>query len=163
MSVERIGSDFSGATADGPRLQCAALCFRTHHGQAQVLLVTSRATGRWLLPKGWPIAGLDHPQSAAREAWEEAGVKGETGDTCLGHFSYLKAMASGAGVPCIVAVYPLRVDTIAARFRERAERRRKWFALEKAASLVQEPGARHLIAEFAANPLVQAASGAAKA
>lgn len=162
MSVEGNGSEFSGALANGARLQCAALCFRFQDGRAQVLLVTSRDTGRWLLPKGWPIAGLDHPQSAAQEAWEEAGVKGKTADICLGHFPYLKAMAGGAGVHCIVAVYPLHVEIIATRFRERAERRRKWFALEKAASLVQEPGAQQLIAEFAANPLLHAASGAHK-
>ena len=165
MSVEGQGSDFSGAIGEaaGSRLQCAALCFRVHHGQAQVLLVTSRDTGRWLLPKGWPIAGLDHPQSAAREAWEEAGVKGETQSQCLGQFSYLKLMSGGTGQPCIVMVYPLRVDTIAARFRERAQRRRKWFALEKAALLVQEPGAQQLIAAFARNPLAQPGTGAGKA
>lgn len=165
MSVEGNTPGFGGATtAPEVRMQCAALCFRQHRGQAQVLLVTSRDTGRWLLPKGWPIAGLDLAQSAAREAWEEAGVKGETLDLCLGHYSYLKTFANRAGQPCTVAVYPLRVESVAARFRERQQRRRRWFALETAATLVQEPEAQRLIADFAQNPLVLAAqAGATKA
>lgn len=164
MSIEGNSPGFDGATAAPEvRMQCAALCFRQHRGQTQVLLVTSRDTGRWLLPKGWPIAGLDLPQSAAREAGEEAGVKGETLNLCLGHYSYLKTFANRAGQPCTVAVYPLRVESIAARFRERQQRRRRWFALERAASLVQEPGAQRLIAEFAHNPLVLAQDRAAKA
>ncbi len=174
MSVNGKFPDFGGETdATDVRLQCAALCYRQHRGQAQVLLITSRDTGRWLLPKGWPIAGLDLPQSAAYEAWEEAGVKGEALDQCLGHYSYLKTFANRAGQPCTVAVYPLRVEIVAAAFRERQQRRRRWFALAKAAKLVQEPEAQRLIAEFADNPLVkppgkppgkrQVRTGAAKA
>ena len=166
MSVEGNFPGFGGvAEATGVWLQCAALCYRHHRGQAQVLLVTSRDTGRWLLPKGWPIAGLDPWQTAAREAWEEAGVKGETLVQCLGHYSYLKTFADRAGQPCIVAVYALRVVSIAARFREHQQRRRKWFALEKAAALVQEPQLQQLIADFIHHPLVTgtAKTGAAKA
>ena len=166
MSVKGNFPGFGGVTeATGTRLQCAALCYRHHRGQAQVLLVTSRDTGRWLLPKGWPVAGLDPSQSAAREAWEEAGVKGEALEQCLGHYSYLKTFADRAGQPCIVAVYPLRVEAVAAEFRERQQRRRRWFTLAKAATLVQEPEAQRLIAEFADNPLVRppVQTGAAKA
>lgn len=166
MSIEGNGPGFEGATgAAEVGSQCAALCFRQHRGQVQVLLVTSRDTGRWLLPKGWPIAGLDLAQSAAREAWEEAGVKGETLRECLGHYSYLKTFANRAGQPCTVAVYALRVETVAARFRESQQRRRRWFSLETAATLVQEPEARRLIADFARNPIVQAPvqTGVAKA
>ena len=54
--------------------QVAALCWRLRKGRAEVLLVTSRDTGRWVLPKGWPITGLSPQAAAAREAWEEAGV-----------------------------------------------------------------------------------------
>jgi len=170
MTVFGNRSDFSGAS-DGAtetgqpeiRLQVAALCFRVNRGKAEILLITSRDTGRWLLPKGWPVDGLDAPESAAREAWEEAGVKGETHEICLGHYAYLKTMPGTAGLPCRVAVYPLRVETIKDRFRERRQRQRKWFALVKAATLVQEPGAQLLIAAFADNPLLQAGSGGIKA
>jgi 8-oxo-dGTP pyrophosphatase MutT (NUDIX family) len=157
MSIEGNNPGFAGiAGPTEPAMQCAALCFRVRRGKTQVLLVTSRDTGRWLLPKGWPIAGLNPTQTAAREAWEEAGVKGAATEECLGHYSYLKTFADRAGQPCIVAVYPLRVALTADRFRESQQRRRKWFALEKAATLVQEPELQRLITDFARHPLVAA-------
>ena len=161
MSIEGNNPGFAGiAGPTEPAMQCAALCFRVRRGKTQVLLVTSRDTGRWLLPKGWPIAGLNPTETAAREAWEEAGVKGAVLDECLGHYSYLKTFADRAGQPCIVSVYPLRVELTADRFRESQQRRRKWFAVTKAATLVQEPELQRLIADFSLHPLV---SGAEKA
>ena len=59
------------------RHQVAALCWRMGQGGAvEILLVTSRDTGRWVIPKGWPMDGKSASAAAAREAWEEAGVKG---------------------------------------------------------------------------------------
>ena len=75
---DHTGMDGADATADptiDARTQYGALCWRMHRGKVEVLLITSRDTGRWVIPKGWPIDGLAPAQTAAREAWEEAGVE----------------------------------------------------------------------------------------
>lgn len=138
-----------GQTDGGTRTQVGALCWRMHRGHVQLLLITSRDTGRWVIPKGWPISGLTDAGAAAREAWEEAGVTGATSEDCLGVFSYDKRLSATRTVPCAVAVYGLRVAALARRFPERHERRRKWFALEKATRRVAEPELRSLMTTFA--------------
>lgn len=95
-----------------PKTQYGALPYRFHEdGTLQVLLVTSRRTRRWIIPKGWPIKGLPPAKSAAREAFEEAGVLGKVGSSALGKFSYRKLYeATNQSVECEVVVFPLRVD-----------------------------------------------------
>lgn len=137
------------AEGSTPRIQYAALCWRMHRGQVEVLLITSRDTGRWVIPKGWPMDGMDPADAAAREAWEEAGVTGETMPDALGFYSYDKVMKPGHSLPCAVAVYPLRVGELADKFPERKERRRKWFVAAKAARKVAEPELRELLAGLA--------------
>lgn len=68
----------------GARTQYGALCWRLKDGKPQVLLITSRRSGRWVLPKGWPMDGLSGPEAALTEAWEEAGVRGKVKPDCLG-------------------------------------------------------------------------------
>lgn len=132
-----------------PAVQYAALCYRKTKGKVDVLLVTSRDTGRWVLPKGWPIKGLEPPQAAAREAFEEAGIEGAVFDQCLGHFSYLKRLNTGEDLPCTVAVYALKTARQLNRFPEKGQRQRKWFRPQKAALCVQEPELQALLAAFA--------------
>jgi 8-oxo-dGTP pyrophosphatase MutT (NUDIX family) len=114
------------------------------------LLITSRDTGRWVIPKGWPIDGLGPDGSAAREAWEEAGVEGQIAGHSIGRYSYEKAPRPGGRasdrITCEVAVFPLRVARLADRFPERKQRQRKWFTLAKAATKVAEPELRQLFA-----------------
>ena len=114
-----------------------------------MLLVTSRDTGRWIIPKGWPIAGLEPYQTALREAWEEAGVRGQAEPLCLGLFSYLKVMGPDQMIPCVVSVYAVKVTRLRDRFPERKQRLRKWFSPHKAADKVDEPALRALLAAFA--------------
>lgn len=137
---------------DAPRTQFGALCWRRARGKLEVLLVTSRETERWVIPKGWPITGRSPEASAAQEAWEEAGVKGEVGSTCLGVFTYDKVidhtLPGPPTLPCIVTVFPLRVTRQNRSFAEAGQRRLKWFSLEKAARKVAEPELQTLIAAF---------------
>ena len=137
----------SGLLTRDMRTQFGALCYRVLRDKPQVLLVTSRGTGRWVIPKGWPIEGATPADSAAREAWEEAGVEGRVQPVCLGIYSYLKRPADG-GVPCVVAVYPLKVKKLADDFPEASERRRKWAGPKKAAGLVDEPELAALLRRF---------------
>lgn len=143
-------NQFSLTGSDGgPSLQVGALCWRLRRGRVFVLLVTSRDTGRWIIPKGWQVAGLSLSEAAEREAWEEAGVTGRIDDTPLGSFEYDKAISPDVTVPCRVSVHALRVAEMAHRFPERKERRRKWFSAGKAAGKVSEPDLRALLRRLA--------------
>lgn len=144
-----MAKDIAGLMAEGGASQCGALCWRMHRGRIEILLVTSRDTGRWVIPKGWPIDGLELAEAAAREAWEEAGITGQIETTAAGSFHYLKAFKQRTEMlPCEVQVFALRVTKITAKFPERKERRRKWYSAGKAAKLVAEAGLAALIADF---------------
>ena len=130
------------------RTQYGALCWRQDAQGVKVLLVTSRDTGRWIIPKGWPMLGMAPEAAAAQEAWEEAGVEGEVNPAALGRYGYLKVLALAVPVPCAVVVYALRVERLAETFPEMKERHREWFPLAEAAALVQEPDLGRLIAGF---------------
>ncbi len=130
------------------RTQFAALPYRIKDGKLQVMIITSRGSGRWILPKGWPMHDRTPAAAAAREAWEEAGVKGSGPDHSIGLYSYEKLMGNGNRYRCIVVVYPLRVKSQAAVFPEAGQRKRRWLSPKKAARKVREPELAQLIARF---------------
>lgn len=137
-SLSTLSSDDSAE----PRTQYAAICWRKAKSGIEVLLITSRETRRWVVPKGWPIRGIDGPHTAEREAWEEAGVEGKVSKNCLGLFSYQKVLDRDQCVPCVVAVYGLHVGKLSRRYPEQGQRQRKWFTAAEAAELVLEPELR---------------------
>jgi 8-oxo-dGTP pyrophosphatase MutT (NUDIX family) len=110
------------------------LCWRWQGNDLKVLLVTSRDTGRWIIPKGWPIPEMTAAASAAAEAWEEAGVEGAVADLPIGMFHYDKIIGPVQAIPCIVSVYPILVSRLRNRFPEVLQRQRKWFSPDKAAN-----------------------------
>ena len=110
--------------------------------------MTSRETRRWIIPKGWPIAGAKPHASAAREALEEAGVVGRADADAIGTYRYTKRLKNGAATRCKVAVFPLEVKAQRKRWREKGERKARWFDIAKAVSVVQEPGLRRLLRDF---------------
>jgi 8-oxo-dGTP pyrophosphatase MutT (NUDIX family) len=130
------------------RIQYGALCWRPGSSGVEVLLITSRDTGRWVIPKGWPMPGLSPESAAAQEAWEEAGVEGTVCPVTVGRYGYQKCLSVKDTVPCAVAVYGLRVKRLADQFPEVKERQRQWFPTDKAAQLVNEPDLGRLIAGF---------------
>ncbi len=130
------------------RTQVAALCWRLHGRKTEVLLVTSRETGRWVVPKGWPMRDASATEAAATEAWEEAGATGLISDVCQGFFAYHKVLGPDREVPCIVAVYPMKVTGLADSYPEKKQRKRRWFPLAKAADKVAEPELKTLIRGF---------------
>jgi 8-oxo-dGTP pyrophosphatase MutT (NUDIX family) len=119
------------------RVQYAALPYRRKNkSPTEVLLVTSRETGRWIIPKGWPAKGKPPHKSAAREAREEAGVVGSVKRRPLGTFSYEKRLKGGKVVTCKVQVFALKVERQEARWLEKGERKLKWLPRTKAAKKV---------------------------
>lgn len=134
-----------------PRRQVAALCWRKYKGRKEVLLITSRDTGRWVVPKGWPIEGLSAAQAALQEAWEEAGVRADAEKARLvGRFSYVKGMDDGRFMPVEADLFKVRLREaeLHDRFPEARERRRVWVSPRKAAKLVDEPDLQDILRRF---------------
>ncbi|MER8788041.1 NUDIX hydrolase [Mesorhizobium sp. M0983] len=134
------------------RLQVAALPWRDSEDGVEVMLITSRDTGRWVLPKGWPEAKEPLCEAAAREAGEEAGLRGTISHHEAGRYFYAKVLASGEEVPCEVLVFPLHVDKVADRWKEKRARIRKWVRAAEAVRMVNEPDLCQIIAHFGADP-----------
>ena len=130
------------------RKQFAALPYRTSRkGTVEVLLVTSRDTGRWVIPKGWPMKKHAPHVAAAIEAYEEAGVVGRPSKSALGRYTYDKQVATDF-IPCRVTVYPLEVERLEESWPEQEERKRAWFDAAEAAGKVQEPDLQALLRSF---------------
>jgi 8-oxo-dGTP pyrophosphatase MutT (NUDIX family) len=114
------------------------------------MLVTSRETKRWVVSKGWPIGGIKPHASTAREALEEAGIRGRMIADAIGAYHYDKRLNNGTEARCKVKVFPLEVKSQRKRWLEKGERKARWFELPKAAKVVQEPGLRRLLRNLAA-------------
>jgi 8-oxo-dGTP pyrophosphatase MutT (NUDIX family) len=128
-----------------PRKQIGALPWRKKKGRVEVLLITSRETRRWVIPKGWPMDGLADFSAAKLEAYEEAGVDGRIRRKAIGSYLYDKQMDESVAVRCRVHVYLLGVTEEHRKWPEKGERKRQWFAIDEAALLVDEPDLSELI------------------
>ena len=146
--IKQLPLTFGKSHKTNVRTQFAALCYRVKGDKVQVLLVTSRGSGRWIVPKGWPINGKTPFDSAAQEAWEEAGVVGRAEPRPLGLYSYIKTSGSEAGLPCVAMVYPVRVKSLSKDYPEKGERKRKWASRKKAAAMVGEPELARILRDF---------------
>jgi 8-oxo-dGTP pyrophosphatase MutT (NUDIX family) len=140
------------ACKPGEKVQYAALPYR-RSGGLEVLLLTSRETGRWVLPKGWPMTGKGPGSAAKREALEEAGVVGKIAKCSIGSFHYPKRLSDGAIVTCEVHVYPLAVERERSRWPEQRQRTRQWFSPQEAARAVQEQELAELLDGLQPNDL----------
>lgn len=132
----------------GEVMQVAALPWRRAETGVEILLITSRETRRWVIPKGWPMTGKSDDQAAAQEAYEEAGVQGETGAREIGRFRYEKRLKSGETQSCLVATFPLEVLIQLGAWPEDQQRQRRWMPQAEAARAVQEPELSALIRGF---------------
>ena len=153
-------------TATSPILhQAGVIAYRILDRKVRVLLVTSRDTGRWIIPKGNIKAGEMPCKAAENEAYEEAGVKGIIiGSSPLGMYSYFKKLDSGQARAATVEVYLLRVKDRLKKWPEKNERKLSWVSTKKAVGLVEEPGIVPLLLRVVeleddlANPAHQALS-----
>jgi 8-oxo-dGTP pyrophosphatase MutT (NUDIX family) len=136
---------FSGAF----RKQYGALCFRLGEGgRIEILVITSRDSGRWVLPKGWPMKGKKPHEAATIEAWEEAGVRGKARKRSIGCYTYLKELDSETVVPCIVEMFQIEVEELEAKFKERGQRAQAWVSPDEAARRVREIELKSLLVNF---------------
>ena len=131
------------------RRQFAALPCTAGANGPMVMLVTSRGTGRWVLPKGWPKKHLTGSETAALEAFEEAGLVGDVAPDAVGLYHYPKRMPGGGTIRCDVDVFPMKVAELLEDWPERGQRQRKWFTLTEAARLVAEQDLTKLLLRLA--------------
>ena len=132
-----------------PRTQYAALPWRKRDdGATEMLLITSRETRRWVIPKGWPMQDINPGPCAAREAFDEAGVLGMPGRKALGVYHYDKRLRSGRLQHVRVQVFPLEVREEADAWPEQGQRDRRWTTPAEAATMVDEPELQKLLAKF---------------
>ncbi|BBK43729.1 NUDIX hydrolase [Allostella vacuolata] len=133
------------------RIQYGVLPYRlSPDGDLQILLLTTRRTGRWSIPKGWPIKGLKPPKSAAREAYEEAGLRGKVGGRAIGSFAYTKVVEGETALRCEVQVFPLAVKKQLISWPEGAQRDTVWLAAMDALAVVDKAELRPIIERFVA-------------
>ena len=136
--MEPVGQ--TSSTNDFPALdQVGALPVRWENGEIQILLLTSRETKRWVIPKGWPMKGFKNWAAAAREAKEEGGIIGRPRKKPLGSFLYFKRRTARFDL-CRVEVYVLDFEKRLDNYREKGQREARWFPIDEAASRVEEPG-----------------------
>lgn len=146
-----VGSPNAPAVAE----QIGAFCFRVREEKLEFLLVTS-SRGRWILPKGWPMAGRCAAQVAAIEAWEEAGVrKGKASSDPVLTFEDVKQTKRRGTFTTRIAVHSLPVLQMAADYPEADERKRRWVTLDEAAKLVTSESLRDALRALAVHVAAQ--------
>jgi 8-oxo-dGTP pyrophosphatase MutT (NUDIX family) len=132
------------------RQQFGALCFRRQPATdaIEILVITSRDSGRWVIPKGWSMKGRKPQEAAAIEAWEEAGVRGDVRKKPVGRYTYLKELDIGDVAPCIVDVFEIAVVEISTDFKEHGQRRLDWVSPDEAARRVREVELKSILVAF---------------
>jgi len=148
LGVKQRPIRLSGSGKRDVRTQFGALPWRLVDRKVEILLITSRGTGRWIIPKGWPMDGETPAQAAATEAYEEAGVTGKVSNAVLGFYGYRKTLEDGDDLPIVVAVFPIRVKKMLKRWPEKRERKRRWVSQKKASQLISEPELRRIVRHF---------------
>lgn len=127
------------------RMQLAAIPFRETEAGIEVLLITSRDTGRWVVPKGWPMEDKRPHRAAEIEAFEEAGAIGRAFKKAIGRYDYVK----DGLVPCRVVLFALPIDRLLDEWPEDAQRERRWYTPQEASNLVAEAELADVLAKFA--------------
>lgn len=140
----------SGEQRKSVPIQSGALPWRLKRNKKkpEVLLVTARRSGRWIIPKGWPISGKSLADSAAHEAFEEAGIRGRIQPIPIGTFRHVKQHLLFGRLELDIIVHPLAVERELGNWPEKGERTRKWFAIEEAAERVDSDELKLLIVEL---------------
>jgi 8-oxo-dGTP pyrophosphatase MutT (NUDIX family) len=130
-------------------LQYAALPWRIGEGGLrEVMLLTTRETHRWVIPKGWPMKGRKPTEVASQEAYDEAGLIGQiVVKRPLGNFHYEKRLAKKA-IICEVRVFLFRVERQLDDWPEKGQRECRWFKANEAAAIVEEGGLAEILDRF---------------
>ncbi|MBN9046418.1 MAG: NUDIX hydrolase [Rhizobiales bacterium] len=144
-------------TPSGRLQQVAALVYRRDFGMLRTLVITSRGSGRWIIPKGWPQVGRTLPETALREAYEEAGVRGEVSPEAIGYYDYSKLDLPPERINQFsVAVFAVRFTGQEKDWPEREQRLCEWVSPDEAAARVEEVALKHVLRRFGDSRLAAA-------
>lgn len=124
--------------AKASRLQIAALCVRSDRSDPEILLVSTRDTGRLILPKGWPEKKKHFHETASLEAYEEAGVVGKSSLKPIGTFRSFKGLKNGRKLRTTVVVFKVKFEEQLDKFPEQGQRQVIWMSIPKAIKSVDE-------------------------
>ena len=121
--------------------QSSVIPYRIRDGKPEILVVMSSKRKHWVVPKGVSDPATTLQASAAKEAFEEAGVEGEVGEAALGSYKYEKW-----GADCTVKVYPMRVTHIIDEEAwEESHRGREWLTPKQAVKQVKQEELKPMI------------------
>jgi 8-oxo-dGTP pyrophosphatase MutT (NUDIX family) len=123
--------------------QSGVIPYRVQNGKIEVLLITTRDRQRWVIPKGGICSGMSPPESAAKEAWEEAGVIGQVNANALGTYKYRKR-----GKVYKVKIYLLPVEVVSEVYPEASQRQRQWLELNTAIQQIKKPSLQRIFQGF---------------
>ncbi|MBE0571276.1 MAG: NUDIX hydrolase [Ignavibacteriaceae bacterium] len=112
--------------------QSGVIPYRKKNGKTEVLLVTSIRRKKWIIPKGFIEYNMSPFQSAKKEAFEEAGVRGSNTTKILGSYTVRKN-----GSELLTKIYSMKVTRIFKDYPEKNLRKRKWFSIYDAAKKVE--------------------------
>ncbi|MCU7829122.1 MAG: histidine phosphatase family protein [Candidatus Thiodiazotropha sp. (ex Myrtea sp. 'scaly one' KF741663)] len=125
--------------------QSSVIPYRMNDGQLEILVVRSSKCKHWVVPKGVSDPATSLQASAAKEAFEEAGVEGEVGEQALGSYKYEKW-----GADCTVQVYPMAVNKIIPETAwEESHRGREWLSPKQAMKRVKQSELKPMIQALA--------------
>ena len=138
MSKSVFGGSLERPTRK-PKLQSGVLAFKVApNGKVRILLVRTTRSKRWSIPKGKARSDLTLAANAAKEAFEEAGVKGEIAPSSAGMFRTTKRIWYGDAI-IEVWVYFLKVTNQLKHWPEQGKRQTRWVSCEEAAQVLKEP------------------------
>ncbi len=120
--------------------QSGVIPYRVQNGKIEILLITSRDRQKWVIPKGGISNGMTPPASAAKEAWEEAGIIGRVDVKKLGTYKYRKR-----GKIYQVQIYLMPVEMVCEEYPEAGQRQRQWLDFNKAIMLVKQASLQRII------------------
>ena len=147
--LKRLTNGFKSSWVRRPDLlQVAALCHREGKNGREILLVTSRGRGRWILPKGWPKKKMSSAQTALEEAFEEAGLRGRVLEKPIGQYHYTKTSGAGATLNCVAMIYEVAFVEMVKNYPEKGDRKVKWFSPKAAAQAVESPELADILRDF---------------
>ncbi len=133
--------------------QSGVIPYRERDGKIEILLITTRDRQNWVIPKGGIVNGMTPPASAAKEAWEEAGVIGEVDGNELGTYKYRKR-----GKVYRVKMYLLPVEKISDCYPEADKRYRRWLDANQAIKLIKKDSLKRILKGFLQTKLTSCAS-----
>jgi 8-oxo-dGTP pyrophosphatase MutT (NUDIX family) len=120
--------------------QSGVIPYRIRDGNIEVLLITSTTRKRWIIPKGVIELDMTPQDSAAKEAWEEAGIIGQVTSTSMGTYNYQK----WRGI-CRVEVFLLKVETVLDNWPEASYRKRRWLSVEQAVKRIKQAELKQIL------------------